>query len=232
MPPISPTQRYMPFPVLCSRWILKQILLVYLRVWHNARLENMERIPRHGPMLALFNHASSLDVVGLLAVGPPDEGVVPAKESLFRVPVMGGLLAAWGAVPVERDGRDVAGLRALLGALRRGRIVAVAVEGHRSRDGRFGSISPVVARMAVAAQVPLLPMVFVHTFDAMPPGARFPRRRPITIRLGEPFMLPRQTSTEDAAQKIREVITALLPPDQQPLNAPLLAPVSAAPAKP
>jgi 1-acyl-sn-glycerol-3-phosphate acyltransferase len=117
---------------------------------------------------------------------------------------------------VARDGQDTAALRALLSALRRGRVVGMAAEGRRSRSGRLGEVHPVLARLAVRAGVPVVPVGIGGSFEALPPGAWLPRRRPIRIRVGAPLRFDRETSGEVAAGRIREAIAALLPPEQRP----------------
>jgi 1-acyl-sn-glycerol-3-phosphate acyltransferase len=175
-------------------------------------------LPRRGPGLALTNHASLLDVPALLAVDHFEDSTMPAKASLFKVPILRQVLDAWGAIPVERQGRDLAGIRALLAALRQGRMVAVFAEGRRTRSGRLEAIHPVLARIALNADLPLVPIAIAGSFAALPPGAVIPRPRKIVLRVGQPFRIPPGASKEEAAHLIRAAIAALLPPEQQPLS--------------
>ena len=196
-----------------------QVLRVYMRVWHRFRVDGLEHLPPRGPALVLLNHASLLDIPALMAVDPYPDTAMIAKASLLRVPLLGGMLLRWGAIPVERQGRDSTGVRALFGALRNGRVVAVAAEGRRTRSGHLEVINPVLAKIAASADVPLVPLGISGSFDALPPGAVFPRRRPIVVRVGPPFRLARGTDPATAAERIQAEIAALLPPEQQPLAA-------------
>jgi 1-acyl-sn-glycerol-3-phosphate acyltransferase len=121
---------------------------------------------------------------------------------------------------VERDGHDLAGARALLAALGQGRVVALAPEGRRSRDGRLGAIGLPISRLAVRAGVPVVPVGITGAYEALPPGARFPRPRPIVLRVGEPLYFERTTPAEEAARRLHEAIAALLPPERRRANAP------------
>jgi 1-acyl-sn-glycerol-3-phosphate acyltransferase len=187
-----------------------------MRVWHALDVQGIEHLPPRGPALVLLNHASLLDIPALLVVDPYPDTVMIAKASLWRVPILGALLRQWGAIPVERRGRDSSGVRALLTALRDGRVVAVAAEGRRTRSGHLEAINPVLAKIAAMADVPLVPLGIAGSFRALPPGAVLPRRAPICVRVGHPFRLARGTDPLSAAERIQAEIAALLPPEQQP----------------
>lgn len=199
------------------RWGVQAGLRVYLRVWHDFEVQGLDRVPRHGPALALTNHCSYMDVPVLMVADPYPNSRIVAKSSLFKLPFVRQGLQLWRSIPVDRGGRDLAGVRAILLALKQGAVVAIAAEGTRSPTGRLQAINPVLARLAVAAQVPLIPIGIGGSFDALPRGARIPRRRKIVLRLGAPFRLPRGTSDAEAAARIQAEIARLLPPDQQPL---------------
>jgi len=200
------------------RRVVRAILGVYMRLYHRLELQGAEHLPRSGPALVVINHASLLDVPALMVLDPYPDTATIAKASLFRVPVVSWLLRQWGAIPVERQGRDSTGVRALLGVLRNGQVLAVAAEGRRTRSGRLDPINPVLAKIAVSAGVPIVPVGVIGSFKALPPGALFPRPGKLTVRVGPPFRLERGTDTELAAHRIRRAIAALLPPEQQPLD--------------
>src|SRR4051794_38080903 len=95
-----------------ARRFFKRVLGWYLRHWHHLQLVGMENAPDHGPALALCNHASLLDVPAMMVADPYSDTTVVVKASLFKVPGVRQALQAWGAIAVDRDGRDTQGLRA------------------------------------------------------------------------------------------------------------------------
>ena len=125
---------------------------------------------------------------------------------MFRVPIVGWILRQWDAIPVEREGRDSASVRRMLGVLRAGGVLAVAAEGTRTRSGQLEAINPVLARIAAGANVPILPVGIGGSFAAMPPGAHWPRPVKITVRIGPVFRLERGTDADQAARRIRAEI--------------------------
>jgi 1-acyl-sn-glycerol-3-phosphate acyltransferase len=200
-----------------ARRLVVAVLRAYFALWHGLEVRGRENLPPSGPLLAVANHASLLDPAALMAINPYPRALMFAKASIFEVPFIGWCVRRFGALPVERHGRDLASLRAALAALQAGEIVAVTAEGRRTRSGRLQAINPVLARLAVVANVPILPVGIGGSYAALPPGARLPRRRKIVIRFGKTFCLARDTSRADAQRRIQAEIAALLPPEQQPV---------------
>jgi 1-acyl-sn-glycerol-3-phosphate acyltransferase len=201
-----------------DRRLIKAMLSVYMRPYHRLELVGRENIPPRGPLLVALNHASLLDVPALMVLDPFPDTATVVKVSMFNMPVVGWFLHRWGAIPVERDGRDSGSIRRMLGVLRAGGALAVAAEGTRTRSGHLEAINPVFARIAASADVPILPVGIGGSYAALPAGAFFPRPVKIVVRVGAPFRLERGTDAAEAALRIRAEIARLLPPEMQPVD--------------
>jgi 1-acyl-sn-glycerol-3-phosphate acyltransferase len=199
-----------------ARRILKAILGIYLHLYHRLEVEGMENVPARGPAIVVVNHASLLDVPVLMVADPFPDTATIVKASMFNSSFFSWFLRQWGAIPVERQGRDSTGVRRMLGVLREGRVMAVAAEGTRTRTGHLAAINPVLAKIAAGADVPVLPVGIRGSFEALPPGAKLPRPKKIVVRVGKPFRFDRGTDAATAAQRIQDEIAALLPPHMQP----------------
>jgi 1-acyl-sn-glycerol-3-phosphate acyltransferase len=200
-----------------TRRLVKPILAAYLRLYHHLEMEGVENLPPRGPLIVVINHASLLDVPVLMVADPYPDTATIVKASMFNMPLVSWFLRQWGAIPVERQGRDSTSVRRMLGVLRAGGVMAVAAEGTRTRTGHLEAINPVLARIAASADVPVLPVGIRGSYEALPPAARLPRPKKIVVRVGKPFRFDKGTDATVAAARIRAEIAALLPPHMQPL---------------
>jgi 1-acyl-sn-glycerol-3-phosphate acyltransferase len=158
-------------------------------------VEGLENVPRDGGAIFAGNHLSVADELFLGSVVPhhlafwakSDYFVGTGLKGWFTRSLMHGL----GAIKVERAGGRAA-LTAFDGAipvLKGGDMVAVYPEGTRSPDGRLYRGRTGVARLAVAAGVPIIPVGTLGTEKIQPIGQRFPavRRGVVTVKFGKPI---------------------------------------------
>ena len=88
-------------------------------------------------------------------------------------------------------------------------------EGTRSRDGFVGPFQMGAAELAVACQVPVIPVGILGTYAAMPRGSHWPLpgRPRVSVRYGPPIIpLPDETPSE-FAPKIFDAVKKLLAED-------------------
>ncbi len=208
-----------PSPTLTT--ITKAVLMAYMRAFHDFRIIGMEHVPPEPPVLCITNHVSLLDVLAFGLTDPYSGSILVAKAELLRIPVVKQVLRGWGVIPVSRDGQDLSALRDIRRRLNEGRLVALASEGTRNRQGILGETNPVLARLAMSIDAPILPIVAVGTYRSLPPGAFVPKRGPVRVNIGPTFSLrelrsrPKAEATEDARRIIRDRLLALLPPAER-----------------
>ena len=94
-----------------------------------------------------------------------------------------------GQVPVDRSGASAA--RAALDTgirlLNEGHLLGIYPEGTRSPDGRLYKGKTGVARMALEAGVPVVPLVMIGTDKVNPIGSKIWRPHRITMIVGRPL---------------------------------------------
>ena len=145
-----------------------------------------EHIPAEGPALVCANHQSYFDPV---AVGVAFSRRLNylARSTLFRSRLFGGLIRYLDAIPIERDGMGLAGLKETMRRLRRDEMVLIFPEGTRSPDGGLQPIKPGFLVVARRCRVPLLPVGVDGTYQAWPRDARWPRLTKVAVVIGRPI---------------------------------------------
>jgi 1-acyl-sn-glycerol-3-phosphate acyltransferase len=189
-----------------------------------ARVMGLEHVPVTGGFLVVANHCSNLDPPALgWAVGHRTGRIVHfmAKEEMRSWPMIGWLATQSGVFFVRRGQGDRGAQRMALDLLASGSSMGIFPEGTRSRDGRLGEGRAGAALMAIRTGVEVLPVGIAGTYAIFPGRSRWPRRSPITIRIGTPFRLAIQADGLDRAalkngtEQIMQAIAALLPEAQR-----------------
>jgi len=151
--------------------------------------EGLESIPRGQPLMYASNHSSMFDIWTLLATLPGSVRMV-AKQELFKIPLLGGAMRAAGHIPIDRAARKKAfeAYDKAAKTIREGiSSILVFPEGTRSRTGELLPFKNAPFGLAIAAQVPIVPVYVHHTFEILPKGAWRLRSRPIRLLVGEPI---------------------------------------------
>jgi 1-acyl-sn-glycerol-3-phosphate acyltransferase len=175
-------------------WFLKHLVIgPWLRVLFRPWVEGLEHIPAKGPAILASNHLSFSDSFFLpLVVARPITFL--AKSDYFTGRGIKGLFtkaffAGVGQVPVDRSGgrASEAALRTGLRILGEGSLLGIYPEGTRSPNGRLYRGKTGVARMAMEAGVPIIPVAMINTYEIQPPGHVRPRIRRVGVRIGAPL---------------------------------------------
>jgi 1-acyl-sn-glycerol-3-phosphate acyltransferase len=190
-----------------------------LPAYASIRVRGLENVPPSGPLLIASNHLNDADP-GIICTRIRRPIVFLAKVELFRVPLLGRFLRAFGSVPVRRGEADLAALRYANEALKQGLAVCVFPEGTRAgRPERLGKAHPGVAIIALRNDVPVLPIAITGSGRLGLPlmFLRPYQRAHVTLTIGEPFHLPKPQrlngeAAEAGTRLIMERVAALLPP--------------------
>jgi 1-acyl-sn-glycerol-3-phosphate acyltransferase len=178
-----------------------------------------ERVPASGPALVVANHPSYLDPILLsLQVKRPIRFM--AWDALFRVPLLGSVIRALGAFPVDTGrgrGREAYAKAKVL--IEEGQVVGLFPEGGRSRTGWMEpTLREGAARLALETGAPLIPATIAGAYRAWPHFQSLPRPARIRVRYHEPIdPLPYRALPEEEgiaallAELRRRVDRSLLP---------------------
>ena len=145
-------------------------------------VEGQSNIPLNGPVLVAPTHRSNLDFAFSLFISPRKVFFM-AKESLFRVPVLGGALIALGAFPVTRGAADREAMRAAEEVLRAGHALILFPEGTRKYGPIIEDLHDGAMFIAARTQASVVPVGIAGTGGRIP-GHRLPK---VNIVVGEPL---------------------------------------------
>ena len=160
----------------------------------NPWVQGLENIPEDGAAILASNHLSFSDSI-FLPVKVPRKITFLAKSEYFTGKgIRGKATAAFfkgaGQVPVERTGGNAstAAIETGVRVLREGNLLGIYPEGTRSPDGRLYRGKTGVARMALEAQVPVIPIAMMNTDKVQPIGKSRPNFNvEVGIKIGKPL---------------------------------------------
>lgn len=168
----------------CRRWTRHVLRWSGIEV-HTKGLHN---IPTDKPVVFVANHQSFFDILTLGATIPGTFRFV-AKRELRKIPIMGGALKAAGHIYIDRQRRQSAfgSYQKAAEIVKSGISAMVFGEGTRSRTGNLLPFKKGPFVLAIAAQVPVLPVYCAHTFGILPKGGWRIHPQPVTLYFGEPI---------------------------------------------
>ncbi|WP_144785341.1 1-acyl-sn-glycerol-3-phosphate acyltransferase [Microbacterium sp. BH-3-3-3] len=198
-------------------WPLAAIIVPITGLFARIEIRGGENLPREGAYVIAPNHNSEFDPV-IVAVAVWRLGRAPrfmAKESLFKVPVLGAALRATGMVPVPRASTSAnQSMKAAEQIARDGRGVIVYAEGTLTRDpdlwpmrGKTGAV-----RLALAADLPLIPMAQWGVQQILPRYGKlkFPRRSHVIVEFGPAMDMSAYAATRTQPATLTKATDAMM----------------------
>jgi 1-acyl-sn-glycerol-3-phosphate acyltransferase len=196
---------------MAQRSLPKRLWYDFLRVvcrllgvaFFRIRVFNRQYIPTAGGALVISNHQSHLDPI-LVGLAFDRRLNYVARDTLFGFAPFRWLIYSLDAIPIDREGIGLGGLKESLRRLRGGEMLLIFPEGTRTRDGNVGELKPGFLTLARRSKVPLLPIVVDGAFDSWPKWNMVPGLAVIHVRFAEPLS-PEEMSQLDDDQLLAEV---------------------------
>lgn len=175
------------------------IVLTGSHIW-GLRYSGQENIPKRGAVLVVSNHQSHFDPP-FIGAGCTRRMNYLARQTLFHFPPLRWLISTLDAIPIDRDGLGLTGIKESLRRLKRGEMVLIFPEGRRSSDGEIATFRPGFTVLAAHSNASILPVAIEGAFHAWPRSRKFPRGGTIHVHYGEAI-----SSEEVAACEERELV--------------------------
>ncbi len=183
--------------------VLLRLALSPVTVVHPERLRGL------GTAVFASNHLSYYDTPVLFAKLPFQFRIL-AKAPLWKLPFIGWYLRRSGQVSIDSSSAraGVASLGRGVKALESGMPLMIFPEGGRAETGQLKSMVAGAAWMALKAQVPLVPLTLIGTYELLPMHVYALRPRPLKLIVGEPISTVGLTTrdAERLTQELRAVI--------------------------
>lgn len=153
-----------------------------------VRVTGLDRIDTSKPRVYAVNHASALDIP-VLYVNLPFQFRIAFKKELLSYPVVGWHLKRSGQICIDQQNpsRSISSIRQALKGLKEGLPLVIFPEGGRTPDGAIRPFLPGAFFLAIKAQVDVVPVALVGTYELLPMNTYHIKCRPLEMRVGEPI---------------------------------------------
>jgi 1-acyl-sn-glycerol-3-phosphate acyltransferase len=153
-----------------------------------VELIGAEHLRTHQVAVYAVNHTSYFDTPVLFA-SLPFQFRILAKAALWKIPFIGWHLRRSGQVPIDQHSARsaIAGLLRGVKTLQSGLPLVLFPEGSRTADGQLQPMASGSAFMAIKAQVPLVPLALVGTYELLPIHTYHLTPRPLLLIVGDPI---------------------------------------------
>lgn len=170
-----------------------------------VRVEGRGNIDPSQTYIFVGNHASQTDIWTFQGYIPHDFRWI-AKKELFAIPIFGAAMRAVGFISIDRSrGRQaVKSLNDAAARIAEGTSVLIFPEGTRSPDGHLQPFKTGAIMLAIKAGVPVVPVGFNGTHQALPKGNLLARGGDVVLRIGNPL------STKDFKAKDKQELALVL----------------------
>jgi 1-acyl-sn-glycerol-3-phosphate acyltransferase len=188
-----------------SRLIMKTIL-------SPVKVIGLDKIDTSRSHVYAVNHASALDIP-VLYVNLPFQFRIVFKKELLVYPIVGWQLKRSGQVCIDQQKptNSIAAIRSAVKSLKAGMPLVIFPEGGRTPDGEIKPFLPGAFFLAIKAQVDIVPVALVGTYELLPMNTYHIKCRPLEMRVGEPISTAGMTmrDLESVSAKVKQELQRL-----------------------
>jgi len=191
--------------VILYRFLERMNFRGIARRLYRVTITGADRIPSSDAVILVANHESMFDP-WLLALATPRPVRYMAKSELWRIPLVGRALDAFGTFPVERGTGDGTAMSRAASLLHEGEVIGIFPQG-TSKQLPERPFHRGAARLALATGTQIVPVRLVGTRVFLRPG-----RRATQVHVGEPIVVQQAKPTVAAARaltaQVEQALTA------------------------
>jgi 1-acyl-sn-glycerol-3-phosphate acyltransferase len=174
-------------------------------------IKGLDHLPREGPVVLAANHVTTFDVFPM-QFALPRPIFFMGKAELFRNPIMDVLLRNLSGFPVHRGEKDQWAMRHAAKVLKHGQVLGMFPEGTRSKGKGLAVAKTGVARLAIDANCPILPITVVGS-DLF--FRRFRHRTRVQISLLPPLSPKKDENPLSLTDRLMFTLARAMPEDMR-----------------
>jgi 1-acyl-sn-glycerol-3-phosphate acyltransferase len=162
--------------------------LIMKTILSPTMVTGLNKIDTSKPMVYAANHASALDIPALY-VNLSFQFRIVFKKELLAYPIVGWHLKRSGQICINQQNPagSIGSIRSAVKSLKSGMPLVIFPEGGRSPDGEIMPFLPGAFFMAIKAQVDVVPVALIGTYELLPMDTYHIKPRPVEMRVGEPI---------------------------------------------
>ena len=182
-------------------------------------IEGAENVPKSGGCIITCNHTLGPDYV-FLGYSCPRQIFFMAKAEIFRIHAwITRFFLTFGVFPIQRGQGDLGAIEHAVKLVKSGRVLGMFPEGTRSYNGALRQAKTGVVRIAMMANVPIVPAVVINSLEAQRRIGQFWRRPQVIVRFGTPIHFAGNAAdrehTQESLEKVMYGMAALLPKEMR-----------------
>jgi 1-acyl-sn-glycerol-3-phosphate acyltransferase len=174
----------------------------------NVMVEGIEHIPE-GPVVLVSNHEGNFDIPVILGYLEKPTGFI-SKIEIKKVPLLANWMEVMNCVFIDRSDRMMAlqSIRHGVKLLKKGHSIVIFPEGTRSKGGPIGKFKTGSFRLAVEAQVPIIPISILGTSELFEKNNRLIKPGTVKVVVGKPVVshLQNNQDMKELAIEVRDII--------------------------
>ncbi|MBD3163895.1 1-acyl-sn-glycerol-3-phosphate acyltransferase [Candidatus Woesearchaeota archaeon] len=179
-----------------------------------GKCEGIENVPKEEGLIFAANHASYLDhfLVGINIISRFNKHArFLAKKEHFDTFFQNLWHRYLKAIPIDRQTGGREGLRKAVEHLKNGGWIMIYPEGTRTLTGKMQRAKTGVARLALIAHVPVVPMGVTNSFEIWPKWKKLPKKGKMAeLFIGKPLYFNEYYGKENDKEALRKVTTIIM----------------------
>lgn len=174
----------------------RSVVATVFKPWYRVEAIGLENIPKEHGLLICANHIHNFDPI-IIGITSPRPIHYMAKEEVFRVPVLGGIVRKCNAFPVKRGMSDREALRKGLNILKEGKVLGLFPEGTRSKTGELGKGLAGAGFFALRTDANVLPCAILGPYKGL---------HKLRVVYGKPIDMEDMRKNKASAEEVTELI--------------------------